>query len=148
MSIHTAKGALRSVKNYAKGYTDVQAKVREATSNDPWGPSGTLMNEIAQATYNQHDFLEIMEMLDKRLNDKGKNWRHVFKVRLSFICFWNDSFALGFLKKKKNYIGTDPTRLLSTSGIRERGYLREAEPTLKEFQHIDEAGKDVGANGM
>lgn len=21
-------------------------------------------------------------MLDKRLNDKGKNWRHVFKVRL------------------------------------------------------------------
>ena len=30
-----------------------------------------------------------MEMLDKRLNDKGKNWRHVFKVthRLSIpIC--------------------------------------------------------------
>jgi epsin len=25
------------------------------------------------------DFVEIMEMLDKRLNDKGKNWRHVFK---------------------------------------------------------------------
>jgi epsin len=25
--------------------------------------------------------VEIMEMLDKRLNDKGKNWRHVFKVR-------------------------------------------------------------------
>ena len=24
--------------------------------------------------------VEIMEMLDKRLNDKGKNWRHVFKV--------------------------------------------------------------------
>ena len=23
-----------------------------------------------------------MEMLDKRLNDKGKNWRHVFKVRI------------------------------------------------------------------
>ena len=29
------------------------AKVREATSNDPWGPSGTQMNEIAQMTYNQ-----------------------------------------------------------------------------------------------
>lgn len=26
--------------------------------------------------------MEVMEMLDKRLNDKGKNWRHVFKVRL------------------------------------------------------------------
>lgn len=71
----------------------MQTKVREATSNDPWGPSGTQMNEIAQLTYNQWvsqicadltsrgDFVEIMEMLDKRLNDKGKNWRHVFKVR-------------------------------------------------------------------
>jgi epsin len=25
-------------------------------------------------------FLEIMDMVDKRLNDSGKNWRHVFKV--------------------------------------------------------------------
>lgn len=29
------------------------------------------------------DFAEIMEVLDKRLNDKGKNWRHVYKVRSS-----------------------------------------------------------------
>jgi len=48
------KGALRVAKNYTKGYSDVQAKVREATSNDPWGPSGTQMNEIAQMTYNQY----------------------------------------------------------------------------------------------
>ena len=27
-----------------------------------------------------------MEMLDKRLNDKGKNWRHVFKVRPPAAC--------------------------------------------------------------
>jgi epsin len=38
------------------------------------------MNEIATLTFNQQDFIEIMEMLDKRLNDKGKNWRHVFKA--------------------------------------------------------------------
>ena len=31
-------------------------------------------------------FVEIMEMLDKRLNDKGKNWRHVFKVGLLTRC--------------------------------------------------------------
>ena len=54
MSFQTfGKGALRVAKNYTKGYSDVQAKVREATSNDPWGPSGTQMNEIAQMTYNQ-----------------------------------------------------------------------------------------------
>jgi epsin len=54
MSLQTfGKSALRVAKNYTKGYSDVQAKVREATSNDPWGPSGTQMNEIAQMTYNQ-----------------------------------------------------------------------------------------------
>jgi hypothetical protein len=50
------------------------------------------MNEIAQLTYNQsvppvsirpsassnpfkNDFVEIMDMMAKRLNDKRKNWR-------------------------------------------------------------------------
>ncbi|KAH8926907.1 hypothetical protein BT69DRAFT_1185367, partial [Atractiella rhizophila] len=71
------KQALRVAKNYTKGYTEAQTKVRSATSNDPWGPTGAQMNEIAQMTFNQQDFVEIMEMMDKRLNDKGKNWRHV-----------------------------------------------------------------------
>ena len=30
----------------------LQVKVREATSNDPWGPSSTQMSEIADLTYN------------------------------------------------------------------------------------------------
>ena len=115
---HFGKGIVRVAKNYTKGYSDVQAKVRDATSNDPWGPSGTQMNEIAQMTYNQYvvifyrialkslihvcchrnDFVEIMEMLDKRLNDKGKNWRHVFKVRpssssVSFITSLTNTLA-------------------------------------------------------
>lgn len=30
--------------------------------------------------------MEIMEMMDKRLNDKGKNWRHVFKVSPPCCC--------------------------------------------------------------
>jgi hypothetical protein len=50
---HLSLFTLYDSKNYAKGFSDVQIKVREATSNDAWGPSGTLMNEIAQATYNQ-----------------------------------------------------------------------------------------------
>jgi hypothetical protein len=51
---HFGKGALRVAKNYTKGYSDTQAKVRDATSNDPWGPSGTQMNEISKLTYNQY----------------------------------------------------------------------------------------------
>lgn len=45
--------ALRTAKNYTKRYSGTEAKVREATSNDPWGSSGTQMNELAMLTYNQ-----------------------------------------------------------------------------------------------
>lgn len=56
------------------------AQVREATSNDPWGPSSSLMSEIADLTFNVVAFAEVMGMVWKRLNDSGKNWRHVYKV--------------------------------------------------------------------
>ncbi|KAJ1998352.1 hypothetical protein GGI04_005037 [Coemansia thaxteri] len=49
----SARGVMRTVKNYTKGYSPMQMKVREATSNDPGMPPGSLMGEIAQATYNQ-----------------------------------------------------------------------------------------------
>lgn len=38
------------------------------------------MAEIADLTYNVVAFTEIMQMLWKRLNDHGKNWRHVYKA--------------------------------------------------------------------
>ncbi|KAI0257083.1 hypothetical protein BJV78DRAFT_1115633 [Lactifluus subvellereus] len=126
MSLKTfSKGALRAAKNYTKGYSDVQAKVREATSNDPWGPSDTQMNEIAQMTYNQNDFVEIMEMLDKRLDDKGKNWRHVFKCLT----------LLGYL------LHADSENVVAY--FRDNIYIIK---TIKEFQYIDEYGEDQGAN--
>ena len=64
-----SKSAVRIGKNYIKGYTDTQIKVREATSNDPWGPSGAQLNELSQLSHNPTDFIEMMEILDKRLND-------------------------------------------------------------------------------
>ncbi|KAJ1648197.1 hypothetical protein LPJ64_000458 [Coemansia asiatica] len=121
----SAKGVLRTVKNYTKGYTPMQMKVREATSNDPGGPSGALMNEIAQATYNQADFLDVMSMLDKRLNDKGKNWRHVFKA-LTVL-----DYCL--------HVGSINVVHYSVDNI----YIVK---TLREFQYIDDSGRDQGAN--
>jgi epsin len=50
------------------------------------------MAEIAQMTFDRyalyfllllnqsHDFLDVMDMLDRRMNDRGKMWRHVYKV--------------------------------------------------------------------
>lgn len=61
-------------------FLKLQVKVREATSNDHWGPSSSLMSEIADLTYNVVAFTEIMQMIWKRLNDSGKNWRHVYKA--------------------------------------------------------------------
>lgn len=97
MAVNIA-GLRRNIKNVAHNYTDaqvcswnrhpkvthhntsLQVKVREATSNDPWGPSSTMMSEIADLTYNVVAFSEIMQMIWKRLNDQGKNWRHVYKA--------------------------------------------------------------------
>ncbi|ORY06714.1 ENTH-domain-containing protein [Basidiobolus meristosporus CBS 931.73] len=125
MSKYMAKGALRTVKNMTRGYSEIQAKVREATSNDPWGPSGSQMSEIARATFDPHYFQEIMDMIDKRLNDKGKNWRHVFKaLTLLDYCLHSGS---------QNVVAY----------ARDNFYIVK---TLKEFQYIDEHGKDQGLN--
>uniref|UniRef100_A0A1I8JAK2 ENTH domain-containing protein n=1 Tax=Macrostomum lignano TaxID=282301 RepID=A0A1I8JAK2_9PLAT len=77
----------RNFKNIVHNYSDAQVKVREATSNDPWGPSSTLMSEISDMTNNVMAYTEIMSMIWKRLNDKNKNWRHVYKalVLLEYI---------------------------------------------------------------
>ncbi|KAF8932169.1 hypothetical protein BGZ52_010844 [Haplosporangium bisporale] len=122
---YAAKSTIRSLKNFSKGYTDVQAKVRTATSNDPWGPSGTQMNELARATFGQQEFLEIMEILDKRMNDKGKNWRHVFKALT----------VLDYLL----HVGSENVVRYARDNL----YIVK---TLKEFQYIDEDGKDQGSN--
>ncbi|GAW14275.1 hypothetical protein ANO14919_036760 [Xylariales sp. No.14919] len=117
---------MRSVKNVTKGYSSVQVKVREATSNDPWGPTGTQMSELAQMTYNSStEFYDIVDMLDKRLNDKGKNWRHVLKaLKVLDYCLHEGSELVVTWARKNIYI------------IK----------TLREFVYIDEEGRDVGQN--
>ncbi|KAJ2008437.1 hypothetical protein H4R26_000214 [Coemansia thaxteri] len=121
----SARGVMRTVKNYTKGYSPMQMKVREATSNDPGMPPGSLMGEIAQATYNQSDFLGVMEIIDKRLNDKGKHWRHVFKalVVLDFCLHVGSKFVVEY--------AIDNIFIVKT---------------LREFQHIDDSGRDQGTN--
>uniref|UniRef100_A0A8C6ICJ7 ENTH domain containing 1 n=1 Tax=Mus spicilegus TaxID=10103 RepID=A0A8C6ICJ7_MUSSI len=113
----------RQVKNFVKNYSDAEKKVREATSNDPWGPSSSLMLAISDMTFNAASLSEIMHMLWQRLSDHGKNWRHVYK-----------SLAL------MDYLIKNGSRKVIQ-------YCREGVcnlQMLKDFQHIDEAGKDQG----
>ncbi|PNF35967.1 hypothetical protein B7P43_G03547 [Cryptotermes secundus] len=72
-------GLRRTIKNIVCNYSVAQIKVREATSNDPGRPRNTLMSEISDMTYNVIAFAEIMQIVWKRLNENGRNWRHVYK---------------------------------------------------------------------
>lgn len=117
-------GIRRDIVNLAHNYSNAQKAVRKATSNDPWGPSSTLMAEIADLTYNVVAFTEIMQMLWKRLNDHGKNWRHVYK-------------ALVLLEY-----------LIKTGSEKVAQQCKEnifAIQTLKDFQYM-EGSKDQGVN--
>lgn len=118
------RGIQRNMKNVVKNYSDAQVKVREATSNDPWGPSSTLMSEIADLTYNVVAFSEIMQMIWKRLNDHGKNWRHVYKALV----------LLEYLIKT----GSEKVAMQCKENI-------FAIQTLRDFQHQEES-KDHGMN--
>ncbi|XP_069840287.1 epsin-2 isoform X1 [Dendropsophus ebraccatus] len=121
----TTSSIRRQMKNIVNNYSEAEIKVREATSNDPWGPSSSLMTEIADLTYNVVAFSEIMSMIWRRLNDHGKNWRHVYKA-LTLLDY-----------------------LIKTGSERVSHQCKEnifAIQTLKDFQYIDRDGKDQGIN--
>ncbi|CAK9440367.1 uncharacterized protein LODBEIA_P44670 [Lodderomyces beijingensis] len=114
---------VRSLKNVK--YSSAQNLVRNATSNDPTGPTKYDMEEIASYTYqSQTEFMEVMDMLDRRLNDKGKNWRHTAKSLT----------VLDYLVR----FGSEKCVLWAKDNI----YIIK---TLREFIHLDEADKDQGA---
>ncbi|XP_026801735.1 epsin-3 isoform X5 [Pangasianodon hypophthalmus] len=121
----TTSSLRRSVKNIVNNYTEAEIKVREATSNDPWGPSGSLMMEIAELTFNVVAFAEIMGIIWKRMNDHGKNWRHVYKA-LTLLDY-----------------------LVKTGSERVAQQCKEnihSIQTLRDFQYIDRDGQDQGVN--
>lgn len=67
--------------NVVMNYTEIEGKVREATNDDPWGPTGPLMQELAHSTFSYETFPEVMSMLWKRmLQDNKTNWRRTYKV--------------------------------------------------------------------
>uniref|UniRef100_A0A3Q3KIU3 ENTH domain-containing protein n=1 Tax=Monopterus albus TaxID=43700 RepID=A0A3Q3KIU3_MONAL len=112
--------------NVVMNYSEIESKVREATNDDPWGPSGQLMGEIARSTFMYEQFPEVMNMLWTRmLKDNKKNWRRVYKALL----------LLAYL------IRNGSERVVTSA--REHIYdLR----SLENYHFIDENGKDQGIN--
>lgn len=69
----------RKIKNVVKNYTFAEIKIREATSNDPLGPTQKQLEEIADLSFHAVAVVEILGIVWKRLRERGRNRRHVFK---------------------------------------------------------------------
>lgn len=114
------------VTNMVMNYTEVESKVREATNDEAWGPTGPQMQEVAQFTFTYEQFPEAMGMLWKRmLQDNRANWRRTYKSLLLL-----------------HYLIRNGSERVVTSA-REHIYdLR----SLENYTFVDEFGKDQGIN--
>ncbi|KAG2662387.1 hypothetical protein PVAP13_1KG535000 [Panicum virgatum] len=121
----TVRDIKREVNKNVLKVPRIEQKILDATSNEPWGPHGSLLADIAQATHNYHEYQMIMNIVWKRINDTGKNWRHVYKGLI----------VLDYLVAH----GTE--RVIDD--IREHAYQIS---TLADFQYIDSSGRDQGSN--
>lgn len=114
------------VQNVVMNYTETETKVREATNDDPWGPTGPLMAEIAQCTNSYEGFPEVMGSLWKRmLTDNKRNWRRVYK---SLILL-------------NHLIKNGSEKVVSNA----RDHLYDLR-SLETYQFTDDNGKDQGIN--
>ncbi|GKZ57314.1 epsin-3, clathrin recruitment and traffic between the Golgi and endosome [Aspergillus niger] len=126
LTLYDLKAGVRKVQNAVMNYTEMEAKVREATNNEPWGASNTLMHEIASGTHSYQLLNEIMPMIYKRFTDKtSEEWRQIYKALQ----------LLEFLVKNGSERVVDDARS-HMSLIR----------MLRQFHYIDENGKDQGIN--
>ncbi|KAF7902875.1 hypothetical protein EAF00_002777 [Botryotinia globosa] len=126
LTLYDLKAGVRKVQNAVMNYTEMEAKVREATNNEPWGASSSLMQEIANGTYNYQLLNEIMPMIYKRFTEKAaEEWRQIYKgLQL-----------LEFLIKNGSERVIDDARSHLT-------LLK----MLRQFHFIDQNGKDQGVN--
>ncbi|XP_015597202.1 telomere length regulation protein TEL2 homolog isoform X2 [Cephus cinctus] len=126
MNMWKVRELMDKATNVVMNYTETEAKVREATNDDAWGPTGAMMQELAQATFTYEQFPEVMSMLWKRmLQENKRNWRRTYKGLLLL-----------------NYLVRNGSERVVTSS-REHIYdLR----SLENYTYIDEFGKDQGIN--
>ncbi|KAH6619336.1 hypothetical protein B0J18DRAFT_370294 [Chaetomium sp. MPI-SDFR-AT-0129] len=126
LTLYDIKAGVRKMQNAVMNYTEMEAKVREATNNEPWGASSTQMQEIADGTFNYQTLNEIMPMIYRRFTEKAaEEWRQIYKALQ----------LLEFLIKHGSERVIDDARSHIT-------LLK----MLRQFHFIDQNGKDQGVN--
>ncbi|KDQ25492.1 hypothetical protein PLEOSDRAFT_1113460 [Pleurotus ostreatus PC15] len=126
ITLYDIKSMYNQAKNVVLNVTEMEAKVREATNDDPWGASSTLMQDIAQGTFNFQQFNEIMPCIYARFMEKeARQWRQIYKALqlLEYI-----------IKHGSERVVDDARSHISTIKM------------LRNFHYIDEKGKDEGIN--
>uniref|UniRef100_F6ZH66 ENTH domain-containing protein n=2 Tax=Ciona intestinalis TaxID=7719 RepID=F6ZH66_CIOIN len=114
------------VTNVVMNYSEVEARVREATNDEAWGPSGTVMQELARDTFMYECFPEVMGMMWKRMLHEGrKSWRRIYKSLLLLM-----------------YLIRNGSERVVTSA---REHLYDLK-SLQDYTCHDEHGKDQGIN--
>lgn len=121
----TVREIKREVNKKVLKVPEIEQKVLDATSNEPWGPHGSLMAEIAQATKKYNESPLVMGVLWTRIADTGRNWRHVYKA----------------LTVLEYLVAHGSERVIDE--IREHNYQIS---TLSDFQYVEPNGKDQGIN--
>ncbi|GAB1310612.1 Epsin-3, clathrin recruitment and traffic between the Golgi and endosome [Madurella fahalii] len=126
LTLYDLKAGVRKMQNAVMNYTEMEAKVREATNNEPWGASSTQMQEIADGTFNYQTLNEIMPMIYRRFTEKSaEEWRQIYKALQ----------LLEYLIKHGSERVIDDARSHIT-------LLK----MLRQFHFIDQNGKDQGVN--
>ncbi|KAD3337109.1 hypothetical protein E3N88_32629 [Mikania micrantha] len=121
----TVRDIKRGVNKKVLKVPSIEQKVLDATSNELWGPHGSLLADIAVASRNYHEYQMIMSIIWKRMNDTGKNWRHVYKA----------------LTVLEYLVANGSERVIDE--IREHPYQMTS---LSDFQYLDHNGRDQGNN--
>lgn len=81
VSLYDVKAYVRKAQNAVLNFSDMEAKVREATNNEPWGVPTSTMQQIADATQQYQPFHEIMPFVFRRFTEKSSNeWRQILKA--------------------------------------------------------------------
>lgn len=126
LTLYDIKAGVRKVQNAVMNYTEMESKVREATNNEPWGASSSVMQEIANGTFNYQTLNEIMPMIYRRFTEKAaEEWRQIYKA----------------LQLLEYLIKHGSERVIDDA----RSHLTLLK-MLRQFHFIDQNGKDQGIN--
>ncbi|MBA0719456.1 hypothetical protein Golax_007135 [Gossypium laxum] len=104
---------------------EIEQKVLDATDNEPWGPHGTALAEIAQATKKFSEFQMVMNVLWTRLGETGKDWRYVYKALtvIEYLISHGSERAVDDIIEHTFQISS-----------------------LTSFEYVEPSGKDMGIN--